>query len=272
MKERLLDLLVNGKPCKLGKRVMLGDSIEIRLADPAPLEVKPENVALEVLFESEDVLVIDKPQGMVVHPGAGNRSGTLVQGLLFLSKSVRDNFSGNEARPGIVHRLDKETSGVIITAKSPEALETLSLQFRSRSTKKLYLAIVKGKPPRESGIIESFIVRDPENRKRFIVSSGKGKHAVTRYKVLKDFGSYAFLALRPETGRTHQLRVHMKAVRCPILGDPLYAKKDIAFPDASLMLHSYKLHIRLPGESLARTFTAPLPERFKQVLLKLAGR
>jgi 23S rRNA pseudouridine1911/1915/1917 synthase len=171
-------------------------------------------------------------------------------------------------RPGIVHRLDKETSGVIIAAYNDAALFFLAKQFKLRITKKTYAAVVSGTPESPVGRIETFIARDKRDRKRFAVSP-QGKHALTFYKIIKTWGSHSLLLLRPKTGRTHQLRVHLKFLGHPIIGDDLYGKKDFLFPNASLMLHAKSLAITLPGESEARLFTSPLPDRFAEMIQKL---
>ncbi|MFP4114500.1 MAG: RluA family pseudouridine synthase [Spirochaetota bacterium] len=254
---------------KLSRRIRAGEELEIEYAEPEAAAILPENVPLNVMFENDDVVVVNKPAGMVVHPAAGNWSGTLVQGLMYHVQSLTERF-GDRARPGIVHRLDKDTSGVIVAAKHPEALAALAVQFKKHTTEKHYLAVVKGRLPRSTGTISTRIARDPRNRKRFAVSETGGKEAVTHYRVLKHYDEYSFVSLRPKTGRTHQLRVHMAYVGCPILGDSVYARGDRRFPGASLMLHAYQLTIRLPHEREPRTFTARLPERFREVLRSVA--
>jgi 23S rRNA pseudouridine1911/1915/1917 synthase len=174
-------------------------------------------------------------------------------------------------RPGIVHRLDKDTSGVIIAAKNPSSHEFLSLQFRKKRVKKKYLAIVKGNPAPSAGIIEKSLSRDPHNRKRFKCTDTGGKTACTEYKTLCRLDKYSFLVLKPRTGRTHQLRVHMLSLRTPILGDPLYSRKNPDGPDSGLMLHAYRLKVLLPGEKQPRIFRAPLPKRFKDILKLRTG-
>jgi 23S rRNA pseudouridine1911/1915/1917 synthase len=176
-------------------------------------------------------------------------------------------------RPGIVHRLDKDTSGVIIAAFDEEAHEFLASQFKSRKVKKTYIAIVCGTPKEAKGKIETKLARDPKERKRFAVCTGKGKASLTYYRVIKTWQSHSLVLLRPKTGRTHQLRVHMKYLGCPILGDPIYgaAKQGKLFPGATLMLHAKKLEITLPGKRERQTFIAPLPERFKEIIELLSA-
>jgi 23S rRNA pseudouridine1911/1915/1917 synthase len=183
---------------------------------------------------------------------------------------MREGFEKSEHRPGIVHRLDKETSGVLITAKHPAAQEYLAEQFRSRNVKKTYLAILKGVPPKRRGTVETLHGRDPHHRKRFTWKVRNGKEARTEYRVLASYGTYSFVALEPKTGRTHQLRVHMLSLGCPVLGDPVYARADSHFPEATLMLHAYRLCIALPSTNAPRRFRAAVPERFKQMLRRLS--
>jgi len=228
--------------------------------------IVPQDIQLEIIYEDENCVVINKAQGMVVHPGAGNRQGTLVNALCFRKLKSGINFTG--IRPGIVHRLDKETSGVIIAAYNDETHVFLARQFLKRKTRKTYIAIIYGTPKEKTGRIETFIARDPKNRKRFTVSSS-GKTAVTFYKVIKTWGNYSLVFLRPKTGRTHQLRVHMRFLGHPIIGDPVYGCDDNKFMGSSLMLHSKKLEITLPGEEKPHIFSSDIPERFLKVIKKL---
>jgi 23S rRNA pseudouridine1911/1915/1917 synthase len=226
VKKRVLKVLVDGREVKLAKTLPPGELLEIHYTDPPEIKLKAEDIALDILYEDASVLVVNKPQGLVVHPGCGNHSG------------------------------------VIIMAKNPEALEFLARQFRSGRTRKTYLALVRGRPGQSRGTVDTFIRRHPRDRKRFAPSKQAGKRAVTRYRVLRSFGAVSLLMLRPKTGRTHQLRVHMRHLGCPIVGDGLYGKRG----NHSLMLHAYRLAIRLPGEDTPRLFKAKLPERFKDVI------
>ena len=202
---------------------------------------------------------------MVVHPGAGNRQGTMANALCYRKLDMK-SMSG--LRPGIVHRLDKETSGIIIAAYDEETHAFLAQQFKLRKTRKTYIAVICGVPKERTGRIETFIARDPKDRKRFTVSSA-GKTAVTFYKVIKSWDNYSLVMLRPKTGRTHQLRVHMRYLKLPILGDHVYGYEDKKFPEAGLMLHSKSLEITLPEESQPRVFSSKIPERFREVIEKL---
>ena len=272
IKARRLKAKVNGKDAKFSRPVKHGDSLELCWDDEPPQNIVPQDIPLDIIYEDDRCVVINKAQGIVVHPGAGNRQGTLANALCF-RKSRRGfpqsaGFENSGPRPGIVHRLDKDTSGIIIAAYDDEAHAFLGEQFKSRKVRKNYIAVVCGVPKERTGRIETFIARDAHNRKCFAVSS-HGKTAVTFYKVLKSWPDYALVLLRPRTGRTHQLRVHLKYIGCPILGDPLYGFSDRHFPDATLMLHSKTLAITLIGETGERVFSSPMPERFAGVIKKL---
>ena len=288
LKQRLARLSLNGRPVKPGKRIKSGDRIEIVYTDLPPTVLEPESMKLDILYEDDDVVVVNKPRGLVVHPGAGNRGHTLANGLLAHCAGLERAFPDQPLRPGIVHRLDKDTSGVIIAAKHPRALEYLARQFRLRRTRKLYVALVAGKPGARSGRVETYIARDRSHRQRFIALGGddgraalirrdewgrvpveehkppRGKPALTEYRVVREYKDCSLVYLKPRTGRTHQLRVHMKYLGCPILGDPLYAKGRTAA--GPLMLHAYKLKIRLPGDGKTRVFTARPPRDFRSRL------
>ena len=284
LKSSALCVLLNEKPAKLSSKVKQGDTVRVAWELP-PITVEPEEIPLAVLFENSDVTVVDKAQGMVTHPGAGNRCGTLVNALLFhWGKSVEqqtdadDDFHQN-VRSGIVHRLDKDTSGVIIAAKNQEAHLWLTEQFANRRVKKEYIALVAGRPPQRCGKIITRIRRDPRNRKRFTALDEKhggesraGKRAWTVYHCVACYGQFSLMRLRLKTGRTHQIRVHMKHIGCPVLGDSIYGSHNKIFPDATLMLHARLLSLRLPGQSEFTTFVSPVPDRFKKTIRELAAR
>ena len=267
-------ILLNGTPSKLSKNVKAGDKIEITWVDPKPENLEPEDIPLEVIFENERVTVVNKKQGMVVHPAAGNWKGTLVNALLFHWGKSAQSLDGEEnsplLRPGIVHRLDKDTSGILITAKDRDALTWLQTQFQSRRVKKEYIAIVVGHPKEPHGSIKTGITRDSRNRKKFTTTDiDKGKFAHTIYKCVSCYGPYSLMRVKLKTGRTHQIRVHMKYLGCPVLGDPIYGKHDALFDSATLMLHARRLGIRLPDSSDFSVFEAPVPRRFKKVIKTL---
>lgn len=278
LKQRGVEFKLNGKRIKPAKQVHFGEKLEIRYSRaPAP-RIEAEEIKLDILYEDSRVIVVNKAQGMVVHPAAGNFSGTLVQGLLYHIESLGEHFSEEgaeaggetkeavetEVRPGIVHRLDKDTSGVIIAAKDPEALDFLARQFAERKTRKTYIAEIKGVPSPPEGRVTYPIARDRYHRKKFTWRRTDGKAAETEYRILRCFEDTSLVRLRPKTGRTHQLRVHMSALGCPVVGDPIYGRKIDGREGDSLMLHAYSLRIEVPGRGL-RTFRAPLPERFRRV-------
>jgi 23S rRNA pseudouridine1911/1915/1917 synthase len=284
IKSRKLRGKINGKDIKLSRIVKTGDWLELSWAEAEPVHLIPEDLPLDIIYEDDRTAVINKAQGMVVHPGPGNRRGTLANALFFrrLRREGFDNpslivpgenfppGSGN-LRPGIVHRLDKDTSGVIITAWDEEALAFLAEQFKNRRVKKIYIALVPGRPGEPEGRIETRIARDSRDRKRFAVS-GRGKIAITRYRVLRSWDSHSLILLQPKTGRTHQLRVQLRHLGHPISGDPLYGRADPLFPGSGLMLHARSLSITLPEHKEAQIFRAPLPERFRLFIKKIHGR
>jgi len=257
-----------GEDLKFSKRLKDCDVILLEWEDPPSSEINPEFLSLNIIFEDDNCIVLDKDQGVVVHPAYGHIHGTLVQGLLYKYQDLEKSFDGDRVRPGIVHRLDKDTSGLIIAAKNPDTLEYLSEQFRERSVKKTYLAIVRGKLPSAEGEIEEPIGRDPRDRKKFAIRTRNSKHAHTRYRVLAESGGYSLVQLRILTGRTHQIRVHLQSIGCPVLGDPIYSRSNPKFPDTTLMLHSWKLAIKIPEKGKTR-FTATVPIRFHLVLSEL---
>ena len=271
LKSRLVGLTINGREEKLSRKVAAGDRIVLTYDDPPEPTHAAEDIPLDILYEDDDVVVVDKPRGMVVHPAAGNHTGTLVQGLMYRYRSMTSDFGEGNARPGIVHRLDKDTSGVIIAAKSPEVQRFLADQFKKKSTAKKYLAVVRGRMPETSGTIGTLLARDPRNRKRFTWKTETGKKAVTRYRVLRQYAGYAFVLALPETGRTHQIRVHLLSTGHPVLGDPVYGRRDHLFPGAGLMLHAYSLTMRIPGREEPVTFRSPLPDDMKRVLRDIAA-
>ncbi len=262
LKQRLLKLSVNGKVAKLSRPILAGELICLELAALPDLSLEAEDIPLDILFENEAVLVINKPAGLVVHPAAGNRTGTLVHGLLHHFSELKDQDFEDESRPGIVHRLDKDTSGVMIIAKTATAHEFLAAQFQARTTRKTYLAIGVGIARFTSRRVEGFIVRDPANRQRFIHHASDGKAACSDFKVLATGRECSLFEVHPLTGRTHQIRVHARYLGFPLVADPIYGKPDKRFPGLRLMLHAWRLEICLPGESQARLFEAALADDF----------
>jgi 23S rRNA pseudouridine1911/1915/1917 synthase len=268
IKARSLKAVINGKDVKLSRVVKQGDILELCWDDSPPENIIPQDIPLEIVYEDERCVVVNKTQGMVVHPGAGNRQGTLANALYFRRLNKGGINTPDNIRPGIVHRLDKETSGIIIAAYDDKAQTFLCGQFKSRKAKKKYIAIVHGTPKELKGRIETLIARDQKDRRRFTVSN-YGKNSITLYRVLKNWQNYSLLLLSPKTGRTHQLRVHLKHLGHPILGDSVYGYNDKNFPDATLMLHSKTLAVTLPGKTDESIFSSPAPERFLSVMEKL---
>lgn len=259
---------VQGTPArKAGQIVENGQRIMVRIPPPAPGGLIPEDIPLEVVFENEDVLIVNKPAGMVVHPAAGHVSGTLVNAVLGYDPHM-DGIGGEE-RPGLVHRLDKDTSGLIVLAKNDAAHRWLQDQFRLRKVEKTYLALVDGKPPTPSGRVEAAIGRDPRTRKKMgILPAHKGRAAISEYKTIESFKAHTLLEFRPLTGRTHQIRLHCAFLKCPIVGDEVYGKKNPSLKIGRHFLHAYRLQITLPGEQQPRSFEAGLPA---DLMIVLAG-
>jgi 23S rRNA pseudouridine1911/1915/1917 synthase len=257
---------VDGRPAKkAGQTIDSGASVTIRIPPPVPTDLVPEEIPLDILFENEDLLVVNKPAGMVVHPAVGHASGTLVNAVLGYDPEIEG--IGGEERPGVVHRLDKETSGVILLAKNERAHRWLQDQFRLRKVEKTYLALVDGKPPTPSGRVEAHIGRDPSHRKRMaIVPESRGREAISEYKTLESFKAQTLLEFHPLTGRTHQIRLHCAFLGCPIVGDEVYGRKKQSIPMDRHFLHARSLKILLPGEQKPRYFEAPIPEELERVL------
>lgn len=268
IKERNLLILLNGKELKHSAKAKNGFTYSLSWDKEVEINIQPEEIALNILYEDENCVVINKEQGVVVHPSIGNYTGTLVQGLMFHIKNLSDNFDGDNLRPGIVHRLDKDTSGTIITAKNSDSLEFLSSQFRDRTNLKEYLAIVKGVPSKKRDTIKSYIKRDTRDRKRFMSSEDEscGKYAETDYVVLSSNENYSIVKLTLKTGRTHQIRVHMKYLGHPIVGDPIYSRADSKYREATLMLHSYHLQMNLLNVEEPMDFYSNLPKRMSEFL------
>ncbi len=253
---------------KSGWMVKTGDLVELILPPQQPTDLVPENIPLQVVFENKDLMVVDKPAGMVVHPAAGHATGTLVHAALAHAPEMEG--IGGELRPGVVHRLDKDTSGLILMAKNDRAHRWLQDQFRLRKVVKIYLALVDGHPPTPTGRIEAPIGRDPSHRKQMgVVPIDKGRESETEYKTLESFDQHAFLEVHPLTGRTHQIRIHLAFIHCPIVGDALYGHRHPTVDITRHFLHAARLTIQLPGESAVRTFSAPLPPELEQVLNSL---
>ncbi len=257
-------------PRKTGMLLSGGETIEIHVPAPQLGKLQPEDIPLDVIFENEDVLVVNKPAGMVVHPAAGHASGTLVHAALAHAPEMEG--VGGEKRPGLVHRLDKNTSGLIILAKNDRAHRMLQEQFRLRKAHKIYLALTDGHPPTPQGRIEAPIGRDPAHRKRMaVVPAHKGRPALSEYRTLQRFDHHSLLEVRILTGRTHQIRVHLAFLGCPVVGDTVYGRRKPTLPLSRHFLHAFRLTLTLPGEETSRTFEAPLPPDLQFVLERLGG-
>ena len=239
---------VDGEPVtKTGRDLEAGERVAIRIPPPVPSRLIAENIPLEIIFENEDLLVVNKPAGMVVHPSPGHDRGTLVQAALGHAPEMEG--IGGEERPGIVHRLDKDTSGLIVIAKNEQTHRWLQDQFRTRTVEKVYLALVDGKPPTPNGRVEAPIGRNTTHRKRMsVVPLEKGRVAVSEYKTLESFHKHTLIEVHPLTGRTHQIRVHMAFLGCPVVGDTIYGKKKPTMELGRDFLHAHRLKIVLPGE------------------------
>jgi 23S rRNA pseudouridine1911/1915/1917 synthase len=263
---------VDGVPAKKsGQMIEAGAEVEVRIPPSEPTGLIAEDIPLDIVFENDDLLVVNKPAGMVVHPAAGHSSGTLVNAVLGYDPEFGE-ISGEE-RPGVVHRLDKETSGLIVMAKNDAAHRWLQNQFRLRKVEKVYLALVDGAPPTPTGRVEAAIGRDPSHRKKMaILPPGKGREAVSEYKTLESFKSHTLLEFHPLTGRTHQIRLHCAFLECPIVGDKVYGRKSQSVQLDRHFLHAARLKITLPGEKNPRQFEAPLPEDLEAALVELRNK
>lgn len=269
--QRLLEeelVLINGKPAAKNRKGRAGDSVAVRIPDPEPLCLQAENVPLDIVYEDDDLLVVNKPQGMVVHPAPGNYQGTLVNALLAHCGTSLSGING-VIRPGIVHRIDKDTSGLLMVAKNDFAHQGLARQIKEHSFRREYEAVVAGRMKQESGVVNAPIGRHPIDRKKMAVTEKNSKEAVTYFRVIAEYPGYTHIRLRLETGRTHQIRVHMAYLGHPVAGDPVYGPKK---PD--LGLKGQCLHARLvgfvhPRDGRYLEFESPLPDYFTRLLTKL---
>jgi 23S rRNA pseudouridine1911/1915/1917 synthase len=258
---------VNGTVAKAGLRLGAGDRVDVVIPPAAPSPLLPEAMPLDILYEDDDLLVVNKPPGLAVHPAPGLRGHTLLNAILFHFPHLAD--ISESLRPGVVHRLDKDTSGVMLVAKNSASQANLVDQFKNRAVVKVYMALVKGRLTPEDGIIEAPVGRDSRNRKRMtVVGEGRGKEARTRYHVVKYIGDYTLLEVILETGRTHQIRVHLKAIGYPVVGDPVYGVKSGHL--SRQFLHACRLGFKLPSTGEYVEFTSGLPLDLAQALEALA--
>ena len=261
-------VLLQGKPGRKNDKLKAGDTVEVTIPEPKAVDIAPREMPLDILYEDEDVLVLNKPKGLVVHPAAGHQDDTLVNGLLY---AMGDSLSGinGELRPGIVHRIDKDTSGLLAVAKNDLAHAVLASQLKDHSMARTYEAIVCGGFREDSGTVDAPIGRHPSDRKKMCVTQRNSKEAVTHWEVVRRYRGYTHIRCRLETGRTHQIRVHMAHIGHPILGDTVYGHKKPELGQDSQCLHAGILCFRHPRDGRPVIVHAPLPEYFQQVLEKL---
>jgi len=265
------NVTVNGKVVKSSYKVSQDDEICFDLPEAVSPDIEPEDIALDILFEDDDVIVVNKPKGMVVHPAAGHYSGTLVNALMFHCKDSLSGING-VLRPGIVHRIDMNTTGSIIACKNDQAHEAIAGQLKEHSINRIYHAIVCGNLKDDEGTINASIGRHPIERKKMAANVSNGKDAITHYKVLERFGEYTYIACRLETGRTHQIRVHMASIGHPILGDDVYSNRKWEFKTQGQTLHAKILGFVHPRTNEYIETDAPLPEYFEKILTKLRSK
>ncbi len=269
--QKLLDegcVLRNGKAGKKNDKLNIGDEISVTVPEPKTVEIVPTEMPLDIVYEDEDVLVLNKPKGLVVHPAAGHSDDTLVNGLLF---AMGDNLSGinGELRPGIVHRIDKDTSGLLAVAKNDLAHVVLSSQLKDHTMARTYECIVCGGMKEDAGTVDAPIGRHPTDRKKMCINQRNGRNAVTHWEVVKRYRGYTHVRCKLETGRTHQIRVHLSSIGHPILGDVVYGHKKPELGQSSQVLHAGALCFRHPRDGRPVMVFAPLPDYFTDVLEKL---
>ena len=262
-------ITVNGSSVKSKYQVMPGDVIVLDIPDPVELEAEPEDIPLDILYEDRDIIVVNKPKGMVVHPAAGHSHGTLVNGLLYHCKDDLSGING-VLRPGIVHRIDMDTTGVLVVCKNDVAHQFIADQLKVHSITRSYEAIIHGKLT-EDGTVSGMIGRNPNDRLKMAVVSKNGKPAVTHYHILEQLRGYTHISCELETGRTHQIRVHMSSLNHPILGDQLYGPSKCPFSLQGQTLHAKVLGFIHPSSKRYMEFEAPLPDYFKELLARLRG-
>ena len=259
---------IDGKPVKSSRKLMEGEKVEIRIPDPEVPEIRPEAIPLDILYEDNDLLIVNKPKGMTVHPAPGHPDGTLVNAVLYHCGESLSGING-VLRPGIVHRIDKDTTGALIICKNDAAHRKIAEQLQVHSVTRIYHGIVCGAVRNDTGTIEGNIGRDPKDRKKMAVVKTGGKEAVTHYRVLRRFRNYTFCEFTLETGRTHQIRVHMASIGHPLLGDAVYGPQKCPFKLEGQTLHASVTGFIHPSTGLYSEFTAPLPEYFEQLLKTL---
>ena len=271
--QRLIEdgnILVNGKNAKVSYKIQENDKISVEIPEPKQIELKAQNIPIEIIYEDSDIIVVNKPKGMVVHPANGNPDGTLVNAIMAICKDSLSGIGG-EIRPGIVHRIDKDTSGLLIVAKNDNAHVKMSEQIKNHEVKKTYIALVRGVFKENEATIDMPIGRSTSDRKKMAVNKN-GKHAITHIKVLKRFDKYTLLQVNRETGRTHQIRVHLSHIGYPIVGDYTYSNGKNEFDVIGQCLHAQKLEFKHPITQKDMCLEAELPQYFKDILDKLKDR
>lgn len=268
--QRLIEdgnILVNSAKQKISYKVNSGDKIEITIPEPKKIDLKPQDIKVEIVYEDNDIIVVNKPKGLVVHPAVGNPDGTLVNAIMNICKDSLSGIGG-EVRPGIVHRLDKDTTGLLIVAKNDKAHINLSEQIKNREVKKIYIALVRGNIPENEATINMPIGRSTKDRKKMAVVKN-GKEAVTHFKVIDRFKNYTLLEIKIDTGRTHQIRVHMAEIGYPVVGDMVYSNGKNEFGLEGQMLHAKSLDFKHPITGKNMHLEAELPKYFKDIIDKL---
>ena len=262
------EVLVNGKNVKTGYQLSKGDEVSVNIPETKELDVEPQKMDLDIVYEDDDVILINKPKGMVVHPAPGHTTDTLVNGLLYHCK---DNLSGinGVARPGIVHRIDRDTTGILIVCKNDMSHNSIAAQLKEHSINRRYRALVHGNLKEDTGTVEGAIGRHPIDRKKMSINEKNGKPAVTHYTVLERFGNYTLIECKLETGRTHQIRVHMTSIGHPLVGDEVYGPAKCPFKLQGQCLHAMVLGFVHPRSGEYMEFSAELPEYFEELLRKL---
>ncbi|VAX26049.1 Ribosomal large subunit pseudouridine synthase D [hydrothermal vent metagenome] len=262
-------VLVDGHTAKASTNVKEGQTITVNIPEPQPLDVEAQDIPLEIVYEDDDIVVVNKPAAMVTHPGAGHSHGTLVNALLHHCKFL--SGIGGVLRPGIVHRLDKDTSGLIVVAKNDAAHLSMSEQLKSRTLSRKYLAVVKGFPKKREGEVNAPVGRHPKNRKKMAVVENGGKEAVTRYKTLQEMGKATLLEISLVTGRTHQIRVHMLSINHPVIGDRTYSRGAPDYKIKRQALHAWKISFQRPSDGEVIMLKAPMPDDMKSLVELLGG-
>jgi len=262
-------VMVDGQlATKSSQNLQGGEEVEVLIPPPEKIDLIPESIPLDIVFENDDLILVNKEAGMVVHPAAGHATGTLINAVLAHAPDIEG--IGGELRPGLVHRLDKDTSGLIVLAKNERSQRFLQRQFEEREVEKIYITLLDGHPPTQTGRVETPIGRDPRNRKKMaVVAEGRGRESLSEYHVIESFPEHSLLEVDLLTGRTHQIRVHMAFLGCPVAGDKVYGKKKASLELERQFLHAARLGLRLPGERVLRLFEAPLPEDLSKVLKSL---